>query len=97
MELFSNHLDSPTITLAPVSQFVGENGEVNVRCEAEGYPPPKIMWVKVLGNQKVGEGNSLFIRYVQRSNHGRYRCIATNGFGQDATAEFKINVYCEYR
>ncbi|XP_078353190.1 receptor-type tyrosine-protein phosphatase S-like [Oculina patagonica] len=84
---------APTITLSPESQVVDENGQVNVRCEAKGYPPPKITWVKVLGNRKVEEGNSLFKRNVQRSDQGRYRCIATNGFGQDATAEFKINVY----
>ena len=68
---------------------------MSVRCEAEGYPPPKITWIKLLGNLKVQEGNSLYIRDVQRSDQGRYRCKATNGFGQDATAEFKINVYCE--
>ena len=88
-------LDSPTITLSPDSQAVDESGQVSARCEAKGYPPPKIMWVKLLGNRKVQEGNSLFIRNVQRSDQGRYRCVATNGFGQDATAEFRINVYCE--
>lgn len=66
-----------------------------MRCEAEGYPPPKITWIKLLGNQKVQEGNSMYIRDVQRSDQGRYRCVASNGFGQDATAEFKMNVYCE--
>lgn len=92
---FFTVLDSPTIKLFPDDQVVDENGQVSMRCEAEGYPPPKITWIKLLGNQKVQEGNSLYIRDVQRSDQGWYRCIATNGFGQDATAEFKINVYCE--
>ena len=88
-------LDSPRIILSPEDQVVDENGEVSARCEAEGYPPPKITWIKLLGNQKLQEGNSLYIRDVQRSDQGWYECIAANGFGEDATAGFKINVYCE--
>lgn len=87
--------DSPTITLSPDSKGVDENDRVTVRCEAKGYPPPKLKWLKLLGNRVVGEGNFFSIESVQRSDQGRYRCIATNGFGDDATAEFKINVYCE--
>ena len=75
--------------------MTAENNPVTVRCEAKGYPPPTIKWVKLLGNKKVGEGTLLLIQSVQRSDRGRYRCIATNGVGHDADAEFDINVYCE--
>ena len=88
-------LASPNITLVPENQTVDENGQVSERCEAEGHPPPKITWIKLLGNQKVQEGNSMYIRDVQRSDQGRYRCVASNGVGQDDTADFTINVYCE--
>ncbi|KAJ7384342.1 hypothetical protein OS493_022455, partial [Desmophyllum pertusum] len=84
---------SPTITLSPDSKGIDESDPVTLQCEAKGYPPPKLKWLKLLGNRVIGEGNFLFIANVQRSDQGRYRCIATNGFGDDATAEFKINVY----
>ena len=72
-----------------------EYSRVSVRCEAKGFPSPTIKWVKLHGNRNVGKGTPLFLSNVQRSDRGIYRCIATNGFGQDATAEFEINVYCE--
>ena len=89
-------LDSPKIIKPfPEDQIVDENGQVSVRCEAEGYPPPKITWIKLLGNQNSQEVNSMNISDVQRSDQGQYRCVASNGVGQDATAKFKINVYRE--
>ena len=88
--------DSPQIVLRPENQKVDQNGQVSARCEAKGFPPPIIKWVKLLGNKLVRNGtSSLFIQNVQRSDHGWYRCIATNGFGDNAIAEFEINVYCK--
>lgn len=87
--------DSPEITLRPGPKIVDENGQVTARCEAEGFPPPRIKWVKLHGNRQVGEGTPLYLLDVKRSDRGIYRCIATNGFGQDATAEFEIDVYCK--
>ncbi|XP_068703646.1 contactin-4-like isoform X2 [Montipora foliosa] len=84
---------SPEITLHPGNKVVDENNPVGVQCEAEGFPPPLIKWVKLLGNRNVANGTSLFLPSAQRSDHGRYRCIATNGFGRDASADFNINVY----
>lgn len=72
-----------------------ENNQVGVRCEAEGFPPPLIKWVKLLGNKNVANGTFWILRSAKRTDQGRYRCIATNGFGRDAFAEFNINVYCE--
>ena len=87
--------DSTDITLSPKNTDVSENKQISVRCEAKGFPPPKIEWVKLLGNRKIHEGTSLFIQSVQRSDQGRYRCVATNGFGDPDTADFKINVNCK--
>lgn len=84
---------APRITRPPGNKIVDENNEVGVRCEAEGYPPPLIKWVKLLGNKNVANGTSWVLRSAQRTDQGRYRCIATNGFGRDAFAEFEINVY----
>ncbi|XP_068677246.1 receptor-type tyrosine-protein phosphatase S-like isoform X2 [Montipora foliosa] len=84
---------SPEITRLPGDEVVDENNPVTVQCEAEGFPPPSIKWVKLLGNRNVANGTYLFLPSAQRSDHGRYRCIATNGFGRDASADFNINVY----
>lgn len=84
---------APQITLRPGNKVVDENNPLGVRCEAEGFPPPLIKWVKLLGNRNVANGTYLLLPSAQRSDHGRYRCIATNGFGRDASADFNINVY----
>ncbi|KAK2554980.1 Receptor-type tyrosine-protein phosphatase delta [Acropora cervicornis] len=81
------------ITHPPGNKIVDENNPVGVRCEAEGYPRPLIKWVKLLGNKNVANGTDWLLRSAQRTDQGRYRCIATNGFGRDAFAEFEINVY----
>lgn len=94
-EHYFNLSDAPRITHPPGNKIVDENNAVGVRCEAEGYPPPLIKWVKLLGNKNVANGTNWVLRSAQRTDHGRYRCIATNGFGRDAFAEFEINVYCK--
>ena len=86
---------SPEIYVFPQDKVVNEYQQISARCEAKGFPPPKIKWFKLLGNKKIQEGTSLFIQSVQRSDQGRYRCIATNGFGNPDTADFVINVYCK--
>lgn len=87
--------DKPEITRQPANVAVDEDSPVSGFCDAKGYPPPEITWEKVRGNKLVARGKNLFIPNARRSDKGRYRCMASNGFGY-ASAEFRIDVYCEW-
>lgn len=86
--------DKPKITHQPKNVAVDEDFPVSGFCEAKGYPPPEITWVKEQGNKLVARGKNLFIPNAQRTDKGRYRCVATNDFGHTSEA-FRIDVYCE--
>lgn len=82
----------PEITRQPANVAVDEDSPVSGFCDAKGYPPPEITWEKVRGNKLVARGRNLFIPNAQRSDKGRYRCVASNDIGY-ASAEFRIDVY----
>ena len=54
-------------------------------CKAEGFPSPKVTWVRVImsfpaNRTEVKEGN-LTISNLRRVDSGLYQCIATNSMG----------------
>ena len=51
-------------------------------CQAEGYPPPKLTWIRLVsplpvGKTEVKEGN-LTIMNLRPVDSGLYQCVATN-------------------
>ncbi|KAM6980798.1 neural cell adhesion molecule L1-like protein [Aplochiton taeniatus] len=70
--------------------------ELQLECIAEGYPTPKIEWVKVghrLPDRKMVEnhGKVLTIPKVEEDDSGKYMCKATNAYGE-AVHYFDVTV-----
>ena len=54
-------------------------------CQAEGYPPPKMTWIRLVmplpaGKTEVKEGK-LTIRNLRPVDSGLYQCVVTNRLG----------------
>ncbi|XP_056464245.1 leucine-rich repeat and immunoglobulin-like domain-containing nogo receptor-interacting protein 1-B [Gadus chalcogrammus] len=75
---------------------VDEGTTVQFNCQAQGDPPPVIMWLspkkeyvttKTAGSRLsvTGEG-SLEVRYAQIKDNGTYLCIASNAAGNESKA-----------
>lgn len=89
--------DPPRITTKPADMVSPKEFEqVTVRCEASGYPQPKITWVKLQTNQKVGSGNTHMFHSIRRQDSGMYKCVANNGVGSPAEAFVRIKVQCKF-
>ncbi|XP_061172535.1 protein amalgam-like [Saccostrea echinata] len=75
-------------------QHVQEGSEVNITCEATGFPEPKIMWHFVKGNTEtqLDTGPHLSISNISREESGIYRCTAYNTVTPSATQDFKVDV-----
>ena len=92
-----NSSDPPRITAKP-NDLISPNEfeQVTIRCEATGYPPPKVTWIKLQTNQKVGNGNTHMFHSIRRQDSGMYKCVAKNGVGRPAKAFVQIKVKCKF-
>ncbi len=86
--------------------MVRSGTNVELVCHAEGSPPPTLTWTRKAGNGGMlpsieGEESpslttpTLRIPSVQRGDAGVYECEASNGVGEAATAQLKLQVICE--
>ena len=54
-------------------------------CKAEGFPSPKVTWVRVImsfpANRTEVKAGNLTISNLRRVDSGLYQCIATNSMG----------------
>lgn len=54
-------------------------------CKAEGFPAPKVTWVRVImsfpANRTEVKAGNLTISNLRRADSGLYQCIATNSMG----------------
>ncbi|XP_073251470.1 angiopoietin-related protein 7-like [Porites lutea] len=62
-----------------------ESTTIQETCQAEGYPPPKLTWIRLVsplpvGKTDVREGN-LTIMNLRPMDSGLYQCVATNSMG----------------
>ena len=62
-----------------------ESTAIQETCRAEGYPPPKLTWIRLVsplpvGKTEVKEGN-LTITNLRPVDSGLYQCVATNSMG----------------
>ena len=62
-----------------------ESATIQETCQAEGYPPPKLTWIRLVsplpvGKTDVKEGR-LTIRKLRPVDSGLYQCVATNSLG----------------
>ena len=59
--------------------------QIQETCQADGYPPPKLTWIRLVmplptGKTEVKEGK-LTIRNLRPVDSGLYQCVATNSLG----------------
>ena len=61
-----------------------ELAQIQETCQAEGYPPPKLTWTRLVtplpAFTEVKEGK-LTIRNLRPVDSGLYQCVATNSLG----------------
>lgn len=87
--------------------FVIENRTAYIECDANGIPPPAIMWMKErmpiedldefkIKMRLLNNGRQLEIRNVKVEDEGRYTCVATNKAGQqEKTSKLKVQGMCK--
>ena len=79
-------LGLPIFTRKPSSLVTKmESATIQETCQAEGYPPPKLIWIRLVmflpaGKTEVKEGK-LTIRNLRPVDSGLYQCVATNSLG----------------
>lgn len=80
---------------------------LNVHCEAKGFPPPRITWLRSRGRssndyQQLGEGldsrimimpnGSLWTASAGPQDEGHYLCRANNGIGSGLSKVIYVSV-----
>ncbi|MBO8695503.1 immunoglobulin domain-containing protein, partial [Staphylococcus aureus] len=74
---------------------VGE--QLQLSCKVVGDPEPYIMWAKDDINLELGkrvqvfQNNTLIISKVERTDGGKYKCVASNYLGRKSS-EAMVNV-----
>ena len=79
--------------VSPKDITVNETNTIAVSCDASGFPKPSLTWTK--NGQVVSKLKQLNIQSSNRSDAGMYVCTASNGVGQDKTAQVYITVQCK--
>ena len=92
------------IQRGPSDMVVREGENVTLACDANGYPPPHIVWRREDGDDIVIQGKKvniiekarLVLEKISRLNMGDYLCVASNGIPPSASNRFSVKVQCEY-
>ncbi|XP_076271608.1 peroxidasin isoform X2 [Rhynchophorus ferrugineus] len=96
----ANNFDMPKLIRTPKTVNVNLNTpQVLLQCQAAGYPAPQITWsqngrqIPPSPKYTILPDGSLVIRKIEPSDHGTYRCEASNYNGRVfADANVLINV-----
>ena len=80
-------------TASPQNLTVNETNPIVVSCDASGFPEPSFTWRK--DGQLLSQPKKLSIPKSDRGDAGMYECTASNGVGQDKTAEAYVTVQCK--
>ena len=92
-------LGIPTVTLSSKVLFATEGDNVTLICNTTGIPPPSIEWTKVGDSTVLSSASVLNLYNIERSGTPsetvQYRCTASNGYGDQASALVTVHVYCE--
>ena len=95
--------DPPEITVHPEAGPKTEGKEVVLSCDADGNPVPIISWtrdgslVNTSGRFSFSaDKRQLTITNVNRTDSGKYRCVASNKLGNDTSNVATLDVQCKY-
>ena len=78
---------------------------MTLSCAIDGNPKPSISWTKngspvsTGGDSRISfatDNEQLIITNVNRSDHGEYRCVASNSLGNATSSAATLNVQCKY-
>uniref|UniRef100_A0A8C7WRU8 Ig-like domain-containing protein n=1 Tax=Oryzias sinensis TaxID=183150 RepID=A0A8C7WRU8_9TELE len=85
--------ETSSVSVSPSAEVL-EGSSVTLTCSSDANPAAKFRWYK--NNQTLlHEDPSLILRSVQRSDSGKYHCVAENELGKEASDYVFINVECE--
>ncbi|XP_036379600.1 roundabout homolog 2-like isoform X2 [Megalops cyprinoides] len=91
--------ERPTLVRRPVSQVVLEEESVELRCQAQGDPPPSVRWKKDDADIPRGryeirydkEDSVLRIKKASAGDQGTFTCVAENRMGKiEASATLTV-------
>ena len=94
------HVEPPTVSLPsyPVPAVKGKS--VTLICNTTGTPPISTEWTKVNDSTVLSNTSILTLYNVKRpgtpNDTVQYRCTASNGYGDPASAVVTVQVYCKY-
>ena len=75
------------------NELVIEGGNVRLTCNASGFPPPIVYWVKT-SNRDRFNGTELVFTNIRRSEAGEYTCVASNLC--TSTELVEVDVLCKF-
>ncbi|XP_022235304.1 Down syndrome cell adhesion molecule-like protein Dscam2, partial [Limulus polyphemus] len=106
------HSSTMVIHVSPVWKIEPNNtkvvrGESNtINCRSEGFPPPRVTWLKAVGDSlgnyqpvvsnsrvHVMENGSLVVLEAQKEDEGYYLCQASNGVGSDLSKLIHLSIH----
>ncbi|XP_026178915.1 hemicentin-1 [Mastacembelus armatus] len=79
----------PRVSIEPWNQTFATGDEVRIRCSANGYPPPRIVWthkgmfIVASSRYRMTSDGTLIIRNTEKKDAGVYGCLASNQAGTD--------------
>jgi len=91
-------LVSPKLLKHPATGHlvVKKGSTVSLKCQASGFPEPKISWSKkngvLMSGKKYYDGPIYTIFNISRHESGVYRCVASNGVGQPVEEDIYLDV-----
>ncbi|XP_066298162.1 muscle, skeletal receptor tyrosine protein kinase-like isoform X3 [Branchiostoma lanceolatum] len=80
--------EGPQITRPPINVTALANTRTSLRCGATGNPSPVVIWeregypIEIDQRKSILPSGNLRIKELQLSDGGRYRCVASNEYGQ---------------
>ncbi|KAB0791256.1 hypothetical protein PPYR_03056 [Photinus pyralis] len=96
-DIFVSRIPPNLQIIPPENQVTAkQGGSVLFECQATGNPAPIVQWSKKDGilpsGLQVESGSTLSLNDLQKQHAGMYQCTASNGIGQPATSEVKLQV-----
>ena len=85
---------APSLTTRPTNITIDEDDEATFQCIATGNPTPKITWINKNG-ETVSTTETLSFK-ANRTNSGKYLCVADNGFKTTVNDSVYLNVLCKF-
>ena len=77
----------------PQNITVNTSTPLSLRCDASGFPEPRIGWKK--SGINLSDTKQLNITSSNRNDAGEYVCIASNGVRQEKRVRAYVTVQCK--